>query len=71
MTQSSWGKGMRSKTLSNHTLDSRGFVGKKPVWDKQDAALASKGIPNHFAQFKDPLEYNYVRGWYHYDHKKG
>ena len=62
---------MRSKTLSNHTLGSRGFVGKKPVWDKQDAILASKGIPNHFEQFKDPLEYAYVRGRYHYDYKSG
>ena len=70
-SQSTWGKDMRSKTLSNHTLESRGFVGKKPVWDKQDSILAAKGIPNYFEQFKDPLEYNYVRGRYHYDYKSG
>ena len=62
---------MRSKTLSNHTLGSHGFVGKKPVLDKQDSILAAKGIPNYFVQFKEPLEYNYVRGRYHYDYKSG
>ena len=62
---------MRSKTLSNHTLGSRGFVGKKPKWDKQDATLAAKGDPNPFSQFKDELEYNYVRARFHYDEKTG
>ena len=47
-SQSTWGKDMRSKTLSNHTLGSRGFVGKKPVWDERESILAAKGIPNHF-----------------------
>ena len=70
-SQSTWGNNMRSKALSNHTLGSHGFVGKKPMWDKHDAILAAKGIPNYFEQFKDPLEYNYVRGRYHYDYKSG
>ena len=71
ISHSTWGKDMRSKTLSNHTLGSRGFVGKKPKWDKQDAILAAKGDPNPFSQFKDELEYNYVRARFHYDEKTG
>ena len=68
-SQSTLGEDMRSKTLSNHTNGIHGFVRKKPVWDKHDSILAAKGIPKHFEQFKDPLEYNYVRGQYHYDYK--
>ena len=41
------------------------------MWDKHVTILTTKGIPNHFEQYKAPLKYNYVRGWYHYDYKSG
>ena len=35
---SEWGKGMREKNKMNHMLGSRGYTGKKKVWEKEDIA---------------------------------
>ena len=47
-----------------HKLGSRGYAGKEPVWERQDAQWAELGIPNIFAEFKDPLERRFIRARY-------
>ena len=32
-----WGKSMRDKNIGHHNLGTRGFLGKQPIWDKEDA----------------------------------
>ncbi|KAM0922915.1 hypothetical protein ACQ4PT_005858 [Festuca glaucescens] len=41
--KSEWGKHMRSQNKFFHKLGSRGYLGKKPKWDKEDAALIAAG----------------------------
>ena len=31
-----WGKDLQSKNVGTHKLRSRGYLGKEPVWEKQD-----------------------------------
>ncbi|VAH99873.1 unnamed protein product [Triticum turgidum subsp. durum] len=62
-----WGKEMRARNIGNHTLGSRGYPGKKPKWDKQDAEFAAAGIPNPFKEFENPRENDYIRGRCKYD----
>ncbi|XP_037456799.1 uncharacterized protein LOC119327816 isoform X3 [Triticum dicoccoides] len=62
-----WGKEMRARNIGHHTLGSRGYPGKKPKWDKQDAEFAAAGIPNPFKEFENPRENDYIRGRCKYD----
>ncbi|KAE8784031.1 hypothetical protein D1007_42391 [Hordeum vulgare] len=62
-----WGKDMRARNIGNHTLGSRGYPGKKPKWDKQDAEFAAAGIPNPFKEFENPRENDYIRSRCKYD----
>jgi hypothetical protein len=50
-----WGKEMRGKNIGNHNLGSRGYPGKQPIWDKEDAALRADGKENPYDWFPDPL----------------
>jgi hypothetical protein len=58
---------MRAKNLGNHSLGSRGYPGKKPKWEKLDAALETTGTPNPFTKFKELRKHDYVRGRYKYN----
>jgi hypothetical protein len=40
---SEWGKGMREKNKMNHRLGSRGYTGKKKVWEKEDIVETKAG----------------------------
>jgi hypothetical protein len=46
-------KGMQEKNTGNHRLRSRGYIGKRPIWDKEDAEREAAGIPDPFAEFTD------------------
>src|ERR1041385_2821442 len=46
-----WGKDMHEKNVAPHNLGSRGYPGKQPVWDKEDAERIG---PNPYPKFKNP-----------------
>ena len=56
-----WGKDMHKKNVAPHNLGSRGYPGKQPVWDKEDAER--KG-PDPYPKFKNPLGNRFVRARY-------
>jgi hypothetical protein len=60
---------MRKKNIGNHTLGSRGYEGKRPIWKKEDKEYEEKGLPNPYHQFKAHVEHDFIRGWYKYDEK--
>ena len=60
-----WGKAMRAANLGNHNLGSRGYPGKQPIWDKEDALLRSEGKENPYDRFSDPQARGFIRARYH------
>ena len=40
---SRWGKHMRTKITMNHKLGSRGYSGKRRLWENEDAATLEAG----------------------------
>ena len=52
---------MLDKNVAPHNLGSRGYPGKQPVWDKEDAER--KG-PDPYPKFKNPLRNRFVRARY-------
>ena len=60
-----WGRNMRALNLGNHHLGSGGYVGKKPIWDKEDAEVARLGLPNPWLKITDEQVRNFVRSRYY------
>ena len=60
-----WGKQIRALNLGNHHLGSGGYVGKKPIWDKEDAEIAKLGIENIWHKITDEQVRNFVRSRYY------
>ena len=46
--KSEWGKGMRKKYKMNHKLGSRGYLGKRKVWTKENIAEEQDGRAEPF-----------------------
>jgi hypothetical protein len=55
-------KGMQEKNTGSHRLGSHGYIGKRPIWDKEDAEHEAAGIPHPFAEFTDPQECDFHQG---------
>ena len=52
-----WGKDMQKKNVAPHNLGSRGYAGKEPIWQKEDARREG---PNPYDKIKDPLAQKFV-----------
>ena len=63
-------KGLQERNTGKHRLGSRGYIGKRPIWDKEDAEREAAGIPDPLAEFTDPQEYDFIRARYKWDPKK-
>ena len=51
-------KALQARNTPPHCLRSRGYEGKRHIWDKEDAECESLGIPDPLAEFTDPLEHD-------------
>ena len=49
---------MQKKNVSPNNLGSRGYAGKEPIWQKEDARREG---PNPYDKIKDPLAQKFVR----------
>ena len=63
-------KALQARNMPAHRLGSRGYEGKQYVWAKEDAEHESHGIPDHLAEFTDPLDHDWIRAWYKWDKVK-
>ena len=63
-------KGLQKRNTGKHRLGSRGYIGKRPIWEKEDAEREAAGIPDPLAEFTDPQEYDFIRARYKWDSKK-
>lgn len=50
-----------------HHLRSRGYMGKRSIWAKEDAEHESLGIPDPLAEFTAPQEHDILRARYRWD----
>jgi hypothetical protein len=55
---------MQAMNVGHHNLGSRGYMGKRPEWAKQDAEWLDMGKENPFDQFSDPQERDFIRARY-------
>ena len=63
-------KGLQQRNTGNQRLGSRGYLGKRPIWDKEDTKCAAAGIPDPYAEFTDPQERDFIRARYKWDKEK-
>jgi len=63
-------KSLQQWNTGKHRLGSRGYLGKRPIWDKEDAECEAAGIPAPFAKFTNPLERDFIRARYKWDKEK-
>ena len=61
---------MRDKNIGDHTLGSRGYAGKQPKWDEEDAKRP-RGEENPWDKFTDPLARRAIRARYKHDKDTG
>lgn len=59
--KSLWGKELRRKNTLDHKLGSRGYLGKRPKWAKEDEKLAAAGKAPPFAHLREPRAREYMR----------
>ena len=50
--------------MGKHRLGSRGYLGKRPIWDKEDAEHEAAGLPDPFMKFTNPLERVFITARY-------
>ena len=62
-------KGLQERNTGSHRLGSRGYIGKRPIWDKENAEHEAAGIPDPLAEFTDPQERDFIRARYKWDPK--
>jgi hypothetical protein len=65
--KSEWGKRMRSQNKFYHKLGSRGYLGKRPTWDKEDAALIAAGKEPPFSCIEPGRGRDFLRARASYD----
>ena len=63
-------KELQQSNTRNQCLGSRGYLGKRPIWDKEDAKREAAGIPDPYAEFTDPQERDFIRARYKWDKEK-
>ena len=56
--------------MGNQRLGSSGYLGKRPIWDKEDAEREAVGLPDPFTKFTNPLEHDFIRARYKWDKEK-
>ena len=49
-------KSLQQRNMGKHRLGSRGYLGKRPIWDKEDAKREAAGLLDPFEKFTNPLE---------------
>jgi len=69
--KSEWGKGMRKKHKMNHKLDSRGYLGKRKLWAKEDEAAQEAGRDAPLSYLKDGRAKDFLRARATYDLETG
>src|ERR1041385_1424997 len=60
-------KGLQERNTGNHRLRSRCYIGKRPIWEKENAEREAAGILDPLAEFTDPHEYDFMRARYKWD----
>ena len=60
-------KSLQQRNTGKHRLGSRGYLGKRPIWDKEDVEHEAAGLPDPFAKFTNPLERDFIRARYKWD----
>ena len=60
-------KGLQERNIGSHHLRSRGYVRKRSKWAKEDAEVASLGIPDPLAEFIVPRERDVLRARHRWD----
>ena len=63
-------KSLQQRNTGEHRLGSHGYLGKRPIWDKQDAEREAAGLPDPFEKFTNPLERDFIRARYKWDKEK-
>ena len=63
-------KALQLRNTGNQRLGSHGYLGKRPIWDKEDAEREAAGLPDPFAKFTAPLERDFIRARYKWDKEK-
>ena len=63
-------KSLQQRNTGKHRLRSRGYLGKRPIWDKEDAEREAVGIPDPFTKFTNPLEHDFIRARYKWGKEK-
>lgn len=58
---SQWGKHMRTKITMNHKLGSRGYSGKRKLWENEDATALDAGKPAPFSYLRPGTAKDFVR----------
>ena len=62
-------KGLQERNTGKHRLGSRGYIGKRPIWEKENAEREDAGILDPLAEFTDPQEHDFIRARYKWDPK--
>ena len=62
-------KGLQERNTGSQRLGSRGYIGKREIWAKEDAEREAVGIPDPLAEFTDPRERDFIRARYKWDSK--
>jgi hypothetical protein len=65
--KSDWGKELREKNKLNHKLGTRGYLGKKPKWAKEDATAIAAGKEPPFSYIEEGRGRDFVRARASYD----
>ena len=60
-------KSLQQRNTGKHHLGSRGYLGKRPIWDKEDVEREAAGLPDPFAKFTNPLERDFIRARYKWE----
>ena len=63
-------KGLQKRNTGKHHLGRRGYIGKRPIWDKEDAEHEAAGILDPLPELTDPQAYDFIRARYKWDSKK-
>ena len=63
-------KSLQQRKTGKHRLRSRGYLGKRHIWDKEDVEREAASLLDPFAKFTNPLERDFIRTHYNWDKEK-
>jgi hypothetical protein len=63
-------KKLQERNTGKQRLRNHGYLGKRPIWAKEDAEREAVGLLDPFAKFTDPLERDFIRARYKWDKEK-